>query len=159
MRTCNYSSIFQEAINHCRWKKTLHNLLKDIDISSYENKTFEEIICYIYDMCQCVKGIGLLTMYDITASICRYYNINIEKVYIIGNGPKRAVKLLNLETKTHIINNKIKLNYVCINDIIMAFNNNCYELDESLTNVKNGDIFETYICNWQKTQININPNI
>ena len=40
----SYNNIFQEAISHCRWKKVLHNILKDINISVYKNKTFEEII-------------------------------------------------------------------------------------------------------------------
>ena len=151
MSNCNCSTkIFQEAINHCRWKKALHNILKEINISSYENKTFEEIIFDIYSICENVNGIGMLTIYDITSAICRYYKINIEKVYIIGNGPKRAVKLLNIKTKIHKITTKIKINYVDINDIISAFNNNSYELDENVKNNKNGDIFETYICNWQK---------
>ena len=150
---CNYSTkIFQEAFDHCRWKKVLHNVLKEINISSYENKTFEEIIVEMHSICSNVKGIGLLTMYDITSAICRHYKINIDKVYIIGNGPKRAIKLLNIKTKIHKINNKIKINYVDITDIIIAFDMSCHELDENIKNNKNGDILETYICNWQKTQ-------
>ncbi len=153
MVTCSYSiKIFQEAIDHCRWKKTLQSVLKEIHIPSYENKTFEEIIIDIYRICENIKGIGMLVIYDITSAICRYYKMNINKVYIIGNGPKRAVKLLNIKTKIHKINNKIKINYVEINDIITAFNSNCYEIDENIKNNKNGDIVETYICNWQKTR-------
>jgi len=152
MKTCNHSTnIYQEAIDHCRWKKVLHLILKEINILDYKNKTFEEIICKIYDICHNVQGIGMLTMYDITSAICRYYNININKVYIIGNGPKRAVKLLNMITKTHKINDKIKINFVDITDVINAFDINCYELNENIRNNNNGDILETYICNWQKT--------
>ena len=149
----NYSiQIFQEAIDHCRWKKVLCNFLKEINISIYENKNFKQIMIEIYNICNTIKGIGLLSMYDITSAICRYYKINIDKVYIIGNGPKRAIKLLNLKTKIHQINNKIKINYVDITDVIIAFDINCYELDENIKNNKNGDILETYLCNWQKTQ-------
>jgi hypothetical protein len=153
MRTCNYSTnIFQEAIDHCRWKKTLRNVLNEIHISSYENQGFEEIIFNIYNICKNVNGVGMLTIYDIASAICRYYKINIDKVYIIGNGPKRAIKLLNIKTKTHKIKNTINVSYVEITDVITAFNNNGYELDENIKNSKNGDILETYICNWQKTQ-------
>jgi hypothetical protein len=153
MKTCNNSNnIFQEAINHCRWKAVLYSVLKKINVSDYNNKTFEEIILQIYIICNDVKGIGLLTIYDISAAICRYYKINIDKVYIIGNGPKRAVKLLNIKTKIYNINDNIKIRYVDICDVINAFDLNSYELDVNIRNNKNGDILETYICNWQKTK-------
>jgi hypothetical protein len=80
-------NIFQEAIDHCRWKGVLHDLLKEINISSYENNTFEEIIVDIANMLEPIKGLGPLTRYDITSALCRYYKINIDNVYIIGNGP------------------------------------------------------------------------
>ena len=153
MKSCNRSTnIFQEAIDHCRWKKALHSILKQINIVNYENKTFEEIIFEIYNICDNVKGVGMLTIYDITAAICSYYTINIDKVYIIGNGPKRALKKLNIITKTHKINDKIRLHFVELIDVINAFDINNYELDENIRNTKNGDIMETYICNWQKTK-------
>jgi len=108
MKSCNHSTnIFQEAIDHCRWKKALHSILIKINIVNYENKTFEEILFEIYNICNNVKGVGILTIYDITSAICRYYKINIDKVYIIGNGPKRAVKLLHIKIKKHKINDKI----------------------------------------------------
>jgi hypothetical protein len=153
MKSCNESTnIFQEAIDHCRWKKSLHSILEKINIVYYENKTFEEIIFEIYNICNNVKGVGMLAIYDITSAICRYYNINIDKVYIIGNGPKRAVKLLNIKIKKHKINDKINLNFVDTMDVINAFDIFNYELNENIRNSKNGDIFETYICNWQKTK-------
>jgi undecaprenyl pyrophosphate synthase len=153
MKSCNYSTkIFQEAIDHCRWKKVLYSVLKKINIVEYENKTFEEIICAIYNICDNVKGVGMLTIYDISSEICRYHKTNIKKVYIIGNGPKRAVKILNIKTKIHKINDKIRLNFVEIIDVINAFDINKYELDKNIRNTKNGDIMETYICNWQKNK-------
>ena len=153
MKSCNESTnIFQEAIDHCRWKKALHSILEKINIVYYENKTFEEIIFEIYNICNNVKGVGMIAIYDITSAICRYYNINIDKVYIIGNGPKRAVKLLNIKIKKHKINDKINLNFVDTMDVINAFDIFNYELNENIRNSKNGDIFETYICNWQKTK-------
>jgi len=144
--------IFQEAINHCRWKTVLNNIISDMNIIHYKNKTFEEIMIDVFGICNTVKGIGLLTIYDITSSLCRYYKINIDKVYIIGNGPKRAIKLLNIKTKIHKIGDKIKIKYVDILDIINAFNINYYEIYENIKNIKNGDELETYICNWQKTK-------
>jgi hypothetical protein len=134
-------NIFQEAIDHCRWKKVLKLVLNDIDITKYANKTFEEIIIEIYNICEKVSGIGMLSVYDITSAICKYYETNIDKVYIIGNGPKRAVKLLKLKTKRHKIDERIRLNFIEISEVINALNLDC----------TNGDILETYICNWQKT--------
>lgn len=153
MKSCNHSTnIFQEAIDHCRWKKALHSILTKINIDNYINKTFEEIIFEIYNICDNVKGVGMLTIYDITSAICTYYKINIDKVYIIGNGPKRAVNSLNMKIKKHKINDKIILNFVDIIDVINAFDVNNYILNENIRNSKNGDILETYICNWQKTK-------
>ena len=77
----SYTNIFQEAISHCRWKKVLHNILKDINISVYKNKTFEEIITEVYNICKNIDGIGMLATYDITSAICRHYKVNIDKVY------------------------------------------------------------------------------
>ena len=149
MKSCNYSTkIFKEAIDHCRWKKVLYSVLKKINIVYYKNKTFEEIICAIYNICDNVKGVGMLTIYDISSAICRYNTINNPRVYIIGNGPKRAVKILHIKTKIHKINDKIRLHFVEIIDVINAFDINKYELDKNIKNTKNGDILETYICNW-----------
>ena len=59
----------------------------------------------------------MLTIYDITSAICRYNKINIEKIYIIGKGPKRAIRLLGVKAKSQKIEN-IKLNYVEIPEIL-----------------------------------------
>lgn len=134
--------IFSEAISHCRWKTILKNTLKNINIEKYKDKNFDEIYIDIYNICKEINGLGKLVIYDISAAICRYYNINIEKVYIIGSGPKKAIKLLNLKTK---LCNKLKIKYVNIEDVINEF----YKRNIIL-NDKNGDILESYLCNWQK---------
>ena len=148
----NYTEMYEEAINHCRWKKALHGILKDINIIDYNNKTFEEIITEIHNICNNTEGIGMLATYDITSAICRHYKVNIDKVYIIGKGPKRAIKLLNIKTKVHKINEDIKIRYANITDIITAFDSNGFVLSEQVRNSQNGDILESYICNWQKTR-------
>ena len=153
MSLCNDKTIiFQEAIDHCRWKKVLYDLIEKINIDDYKGKRFEEIFIEIDEKIKPIRGLGTLTVYDLTSAICRHFEINIDKVYIIGKGPKRAIEILNIKTKKHKINDKIKLNYVDISDVINAFNNNNYVLDEKIRNSKNGDIVETYICNWQKTK-------
>ena len=148
----NYTEMYEEAINHCRWKKALHGILKDINIIDYNNKTFEEIITEIHNICNNTEGIGMLATYDITSAICRHYKVNIDKVYIIGKGPKRAINLLNIKTKVHKINEDIKIRYANITDIITAFDSNGFVLSEQVRNSQNGDILESYICNWQKTR-------
>ena len=144
--------MFQEAVDHCRHKTKLRNLLKDINIKHYENKNYEEIICMIHDICKNINQIGSLMVYDISAAIWRHYGIIIDKVYIIGGGPKRSIKLLNIKKKLHKINNEIKFNYVTIDELIRAFDNSIYELDETMRNNRNGDEWESYICNWQKSK-------
>jgi hypothetical protein len=153
MSSCSKgTNLFQEAIDHCRWKSVLYNTLKNIVIKDFQNKTFEDIIINVFNICVNIEGIGMLTIYDITSAICRYYKINIDKVFIIGNGPKRAIKLLNIKPKLYKIEDKIKINYVEIDDIINAFDKCNFELDENIRNCKNGDTIESFICNWQKNK-------
>jgi|688.fasta_scaffold941271_1 hypothetical protein len=142
--------MFEEAYSHVRWKYAMTEALDKINIMDYQYYTFEEIISNIYDIVKPIKGLGMLSVYDITSAICRFYNKNIEKVYIVGGGPRRAIKILGIIPKKHKIN-KITLSYVEIFDIITAFDNKSFELDEFIRNTTNGDIIESYICNWQKS--------
>ena len=147
-------NIFQEAMDHCRWKRQLDTFLlrpelHDNILQDYSGKSFEEILLTVYNICEKVKGVGMLTVYDIVAAICRFNNINIERVYIIGGGPVRAARLLNIKLKTHKIE-KIALKYIEISEIIEAFDKQKLEIDSQIKYSNNGDEFETYICNWQK---------
>jgi len=147
-------NIFQEAMDHCRWKRSLDTVLlrpelHDNILQDYSGKSFEDILLTVYNICEKVKGVGLLTIYDIAAAICRHNNIPIEKVYIIGRGPVRATRLLNIKLKTHKIE-KIALKYIEISEIIEAFDKQKYEIDSQVKQSNSGDEFETYICNWQK---------
>ena len=144
--------IFQEAVDHTRHETKLRPILNDIDEKQYENKSFEEIICMIYYICKNINQIGPLMVYDISSALCRHYGLIIDNVYIIGSGPKKAIKLLNIKPKLHKINKNFKLHYVTIDELIMAFDNNIYELNETMRNNKNGDDWESFICNWQKTK-------
>ncbi len=147
--------IFQEAIDHCRWTNVLKNVvltkteLQEQNLHKFANKSFDEILLWVYNICDKIKGIGMLTIYDITSAICRYNKIIIEKIYIIGTGPKRAIILLNIKAKAQKIKG-ILLKYVEIPEILKAFNENNYEINSQIKHSNNGDDFETFICNWQK---------
>jgi hypothetical protein len=156
--SCSRSSkryIFQEAIDHCRWKKVLRdNVLaktefQEHNLQQFTSKSFNEILLFVYNICDKVEGIGMLTIYDITSAICRYNKINIERIYIIGKGPKRAIHLLDVKAKSQKIEN-ITLKYVEIPEILKAFQEKNYEINLQIKNSNNGDDFESYICNWQK---------
>ena len=147
--------IFQEAIDHCRWKSVLRNViftkteLQEHNLHQFSSKSFDEILLIVYNICDKVEGIGMLTVYDITSAICRYNKINIDKIYIIGKGPKRAICLLDVKAKVHKIQN-VTLKYVEIPEILNAFHEKNYEINLKIKNSTNGDDFESYICNWQK---------
>lgn len=144
---CSNNGIYDEALSHCRWKTVLKKNKHKIKIKHFKNLTFEEIIFKVHSIFKNIKGIGMLSMYDISAGICRHYNINIDKVYIIGNGPKRAIKILGLKKKKIRIKHKINLHYVEKKDINEAFKKLNLKLPRYL---KTGDDYESYICNWQK---------
>ena len=147
--------IFQEALHHCRWKTVLCNevlsnsKLQENKLHQFLDKSFDEILLVVHAICDKVKGIGMLSVYDITSAICRYNKINIDKVYIIGGGPKRAIQLLDIKPKVYKIQN-ITLKYVEITEIIKACNDKTYEIPLHIKQSANGDDFESYICNWQK---------
>lgn len=149
--------IYEDAIDHCRCKKVLRHVIKTESmfqehyLHQFKGKSFDEILLFVYDTCYKVKGIGMLVIYDITSAICRYNKINIERVYVVGNGPKRAINLLDIKTKSQKIGN-ITLKYVEIPQILKAFQEKKYEIDLQIKNTNNGDDFETYICNWQKNK-------
>jgi len=156
--SCSRSSkryIFQEAIDHCRWKKVLRNNVlaktefQEHNLQQFTSKSFNEILLFVYNICDKVEGIGMLTIYDITSAICRYNKINIDKIYIIGKGPIRAIHLLVVKAKTQKIQN-ISLKYVEIYQILEAFREKNYEINLQIIHSNNGDDFESYICNWQK---------
>jgi hypothetical protein len=148
--------VFQEAIDHCRWKSILRNdvlstpELKVDNLHRFSKKRFNEIFLDVHAICKDIKGIGMLTVYDITSAICRRNKINIDKIYIIGNGPKTAIRLLGIPSKTEKICKGVTLQYVEIHSVLDAFNEKNYEMSIDVKNSNNGDIFETYICNWQK---------
>ena len=151
-------NIFQEAIDHCRWKKVLQNdvlvksELQEHNLDQFADKNFNEIFIIIYNICDKVEGIGLLTIYDISSAICRFNKINIDRIYIIGAGPKKAIRLLDVKAKSQKID-KITLKYVEISEILEAFQKKNYKINLQIKNSNNGDDFETYICNWQKISI------
>lgn len=147
--------LFEEAIRHCRWKLVLKNLLRNTAFQE-ENihqlgKSFEKIIEKVHKICSKEKGIGRLAVYDLTAAICRYQNIPIRRVYIIGGGPKRAIELLDIYTKNQKIKGVPLLKYVEVSQIVDAFQRKNYKLNASI-DITNGDAFESYICNWQKNR-------
>ena len=130
--------LFFEAIYHCRHKTILNNFLKKINIEKYKTFSFEDIYLDVQNLNDTYGSIGPVTIYDIASDIWRYYGNMIDKVYIVGSGPKRAIKLLGLKTTKNQI---IKLNYVSINDVVKKLN---------LEETNDGDLLETYICIWQK---------
>ena len=150
-----FNEIWRESISHCRWKTVLRTVLikpeLEIDrLHRFAANSFSEILLYIHTICNGIKGIGKLTRYDITAAICRYNNINIDKCYIIGKGPARAILILNIKTKNHKIKGLASLKYIENYEILQSFQVRNYEIDPNIKNSNNGDDFESYLCNWQK---------
>lgn len=133
--------IFHEAIAHSRKKSQLKELLlrEFQDLDPYSKQSFDEIFKRVSDVCT----LGPLHTYDITAAICRYHRINVDKIYIVGNGPKAAIRLLRLRTKT----DAKRLRYIDISDAIRALTAHHIPIPHS----NNGDDFESYLCKWQST--------
>jgi len=145
-------NIFQDAINHCRWKTELVKLIDTVlrpNMNKCKGKTFQEIIKWVNS--RRIKGVGPLTIYDLTNGIGRHFGISTKKVYIIGGGPRRAVKLLGLRTYPEHLDDGLTLHYVEIPDVIKALESSGVTVPLKLKASTNGDDFETFICKWQKT--------
>ena len=136
--------IFAEAISHSRRKTLLKNIINGIQLSEYKNKTFQEIFNSM-SLFKQYGDIGPLTIYDLSSGICRHHGVSIDKIYIIGKGPIRAAKLLNLKCKK--ING---LKYVEIKETIDILNKKNIILPENIKTTTNGDDIETFLCKWQK---------
>ena len=134
------ATLYYEALSHCRHKTILKRFLCTIDIEKYKNASFEDVFLDVQNLNDTHGSIGALTMYDIASDIFRYHGNMIDKVYIVGGGPRRAIKLLGLKTKTNPV---IRLKYVSIDDIVTRLH---------LDATNDGDLLETFLCNWQKTQ-------
>ena len=138
------SGVFQEALSHSRRKTLLRTVISRIHIEEYKNSTFQQIYTDLYTKHKQTGDIGKLTIYDLTSGLCKHHKIPIDKVFIIGKGPQRAVKILKLKTK-QVEFNGIKLNYVDINEVNAV-------LDVSETKTTDGDSVESFLCKWQKTK-------
>ena len=113
----NLKNIYSKAYLHCRSPNILTDLLESIIINLYKSFTFEQIIIEIDKICSDIKGIGILIIYDISCSICRYHNIGIKYIYLIGSGPLNAIKTMKKEhlIKIQIIKH-LKLKYITRDD-------------------------------------------
>ena len=131
------NELFLEARCHCRSKGNLELFLKELNLDTFKNKSFEQIFLEIQNM-ERPQGIGPLTIYDIASDIFRTNGGQINKVYIIGGGPDRAIKILGL--KKHR-DKTIGQDFVTCEEVVKACN---------LDPTTDGDLLETYICQWQK---------
>ena len=133
--------IFHEAIAHSRKKSQLKELLarEFKDLRPYSGLSFDDIFQRVSTLCT----LGPLHVYDITAAICRCHRVHIDKIYIVGNGPKIAIRLLRLRTKT----DAKRLRYIDISDAIRALTAHRIPIPHS----NNGDDYESYLCKWQST--------
>ena len=139
-------TIFEEALGHSRRKTLLKTVINQINLDDYSNLNFQKIYSMIYQKYKQEGDIGLLTIYDISSGICRHFNIPISKVFIIGKGPQRAVKILKLKCKKLTFDN-ITLKYIELDEI-----KNSIKLPDELKDTLNGDLLESFICKWQKNK-------
>jgi hypothetical protein len=131
--------LFHEARCHCRHKTILNEFLNNLNLNNFKTKTFSEIFLELKNVQRRKGSIGNLTIYDIASDIVRHNGGQINKVYIVGSGPKRAVKILGIKKQ---LDPDTRLHFVSCEDVVRACN---------LEPTTDGDLLETYICQWQKT--------
>lgn len=148
------SVCFEEAIAHSRRKGAIKTMLQEIDPSLFQLDTFGDVFSAVDKMYGSRECIGPLAVYDITVAICRHNNIPINRVYLIGNGPRRAAKMLDISpyhTKYEKITSGKRLPYIDTQDVIDALQVHGYPIDHyDKTAVFQGDDVETHLCRWQK---------
>lgn len=81
----------KETMLHSRRGSTVSRFIESMNILDYKDKTFEQIIIDLLIKFDKINGLGRLTAYDITAAICKYYDIEITKyislVLVLGEQP------------------------------------------------------------------------
>jgi hypothetical protein len=131
--------LFHEAMCHCRHKTILNEFLNNHNLNNFKTITFSEIFLELKNVQRRKGSIGNLTIYDIASDIVRHNGGQINKVYIVGSGPKRAVKILGIKKQLDPVT---RLHFVSCEDVVRACN---------LEPTTDGDLLENYICQWQKT--------
>ena len=139
---------FAEAFGHKRrWGKELCAFLESLNGINFHGMGVAELYATLYSMRP--RGIGQLLVYDIAIQICRENGISEERVYLFGNGPRRAAALLHLPIETIRVKGCV-LMYTTIPHVLAAFDSIGHVVPSDLRNSNNGDHYESYLCLWQK---------
>ena len=157
----NINSIdWNETLRHSRHKKNVNIFINKYNPNyvkeKYSNKTFEEIYTKIYKRSNKYKGVGKLSVYDITSAICKFVKTPIKQIILAGPGPIRAIKKLDLENKTKYtsirLNDGTYLKCISIKYVENALKETNYKIEKPTDSVSLlfiGDHFESEICKWQ----------
>lgn len=79
--------VFKKAFDHYNY------ILKDaIQRYSYNDYSFESIFVYVNSVFKNIKGLGILAIIDVTKCICNEFSINVDRIYLVGSGPKTSLK-------------------------------------------------------------------
>lgn len=100
-----------------------------------------------------MNGINGLTHYDITSTLARYHNIQINRVYYIkAKGPYKILERLNL-INTCTLYDTNRLPYILVENVLDSLSNimniTKNDIENNIGNINHnliGDDIETYIC-------------
>lgn len=147
------SIIFREAIAHSRNPKLLHEALKSLSLIDYKGKTFKEIVILANTRLYRVKGIGKLTRYDIIVALAKLFKVKINHIYIAGNGPRSAIKHLNLTDKLKQERfGRYALRYIEKEDLIKGMQAKGYITEATRFNeMTDMDAIESELCVFSRT--------
>ncbi len=142
--------MFQQALSHCRHKTTLKNTLQKININAFSScLTFEDIFAKVETICAPVRGIGTLSMYDISTDIAQLYGLEPSRIYCIGDGPRTALKVLGVTPRNKKLGTRT-IPSTTIAIVQEAFKQKGYPIPKQIQTSTNPDDWESFLCNWQK---------
>lgn len=149
----NYSDFFRECLYHGYHRQEIKVLLIDIYTKKDSFKelnnldSFEKVYIFVNDNYRSKPRAGPLFIYDVTTQLCRYYSIPIDKVYIVGSGPRINCNKLNLTLK---YNPDISLQYVVVQELIDKLSiDYINKVFGELSNDFIGDDLETILCGYK----------
>jgi hypothetical protein len=146
----NYNDFFRECLWHGRHRSEIKTLLQIIyacrDTYRLEHNltTFDQVYQFVSTQYGTKPRVGPLFKYDVTTQLCRYYGIIIDKVYIVGSGPKKNAFRLNLTLKTNPITD---LSYAEASEVINKLG--VGYIDKAFGTLSDkfiGDDLETILC-------------
>ena len=112
---------FKLTLRNYKSKESIKKVLKEnFHIEEYCNlNNYQEIFTEVSKKCSKIDRLGVVACYNISADICRNYNLPVDNLYLIDKNTKEAINSINISTdliKTKKIGS-YSVKYIALQDL------------------------------------------